>query len=96
MFEVVQIVVQAVVSIGLTAWLLRRDEKRLSELELSRAWNTPSFWIAVVYFSPLCLPIHGLRTRRSLMGLMIGLDFFWAVLLAQVLTGSLVHALGPE
>jgi hypothetical protein len=94
--EVLELVVQAVVSIGLTAWLLRRDERRLSELELARAWNVPSFWIAVVYFSPLCLPIHGVRTRRSLMGLMIGLDFFWVVLLAQVFAGTLVHALGLE
>ena len=88
---------QAVVSIALTAWLLRRDEKRLSELELSRAWNTPSFWIAVVYFSPLCLLIHGLRTRRSLMGLLIGLDFAWVVLLAQLLADELIQAaLRPE
>jgi len=90
-------VLQAVVSIALTAWLLRRDEKRLSELELSRAWNTPSFWIAVVYFSPLCLLIHGLRTRRSLMGLLIGLDFAWVVLLAQLLADELIQAaLRPE
>jgi hypothetical protein len=30
------------------------------------------------------------------MGLMIGLDFFVVVLLAQILAGSLLHALRPE
>ena len=96
MLEVTQLVVQAVISIGLTAWLLRLDERRLSEVELSRAWPTPSFWIAVVYFSPLCLLIHGVRTRRSLKGLLIGLGFFLVVLLAQLLAGSLLDTLRPE
>jgi hypothetical protein len=40
----------------------------MTEEQRARAWPTASRRIAVVYFSPLCVPLHFLRTRRSLRG----------------------------
>jgi hypothetical protein len=96
MLEVVQLVVQMAVGIALPAWLVRWDERRLGELELSRAWHPASFWIAVVVFGPLCLPFHFVRTRRSLLGLVLGLAALVAAVLGQLLAAGLLGALGPE
>jgi hypothetical protein len=95
-FKVVEVAVAMILNIALPALLVHRDEKRLSEIELSRAWNKASFWSAMLAFGPLCLPFHGVRTRRSFLGLMVGLDFFWVVLLGQTLAGALLGSLRPE
>jgi hypothetical protein len=36
----------------------------------------------VVWFSPLCLLIHFLRTRRSLLGLLLGVSWLFGAMLA--------------
>ena len=52
------------------AWaaLLAWDERRMTDEQRARAWPVASRRIAVVLFSPLCVPLHFLRTRRSLRG----------------------------
>ena len=65
-------------------WLLRWDEKRLPKAQWLRSWNDASHWSAVLEFSFLCLPLHFWRTRRSFLGLLLGL--FWMCLTAAVLT----------
>jgi hypothetical protein len=96
MFDVLEVVVQMVLNIALPAWLIRWDERRLSELQLSRAWPPASFWIAVVAFGPLCLPFHFVRTRRSLLGLVWGILAFAVALSGLLLAGIVLGALGPE
>ncbi len=82
MRDVVVFSVQVAATIGISAWVVRRDVKRLEPRLLSRAWPDASLWAAVVYFSPLCVPIHFLRTRRSLPGVFLALGWFVGTVLA--------------
>ncbi len=76
--SVVDLVLQIALGIVLTAWVVRRDMRRASSQKLARSWNDASFWSAVVAFGPLCIPVHFVRTRRTLLGL--GLGLLWAAL----------------
>jgi hypothetical protein len=69
------LLVSFAVTIGVTAWILHFDIARLSPERLARAWPTASLWSAIVYFSPLCLLIHFAKTRRSLLGLLLGIGW---------------------
>jgi hypothetical protein len=94
--DVALVVLQMALGIALPAWLVRWDEKRLREPALSRTWNPASFWIAVVVFGPLCLPVHFLRTRRSVAGLLLGLAALVVAVVGQVLAAGLLGALAGE
>ena len=90
MSAIVAFVVQAALQIALTAWVIRRDLRRLAPDELDRAWNDASFWVAVVVFSPLCIPVHFARTRRSLGGFALGLFWLAAVMFALGVVDALL------
>jgi protein-S-isoprenylcysteine O-methyltransferase Ste14 len=78
----------------LVPWLiLRRDFARLAPPALDRAWNPASFWMAIVMFGPLCLPFHFVKTRRSLLGLLMGLGWMLAAFVAIGLVASALEAL---
>jgi len=78
MRDVLVLCVQFVTTIFVSAWVVRRDVQRLGPDLLSRAWPEPSLWSAVVCFSPICVPIHFVRTRRSLLGVALGVGWFFA------------------
>jgi hypothetical protein len=78
MHDVATLIVQFAATIWVSAWVVRRDLKRLAPDLLSRAWPESSFWSAVVCFSPLCVPLHFVRTRRSALGAAVGLGWFFA------------------
>jgi hypothetical protein len=86
------LLVQLGVGIVLPAWIVRRDERRLGEELLRRAWPPASFWCAVVAFGLLCLPVHFTRTRRSAKGLLLGIAWSLGVALVQVGLGSIAGA----
>ncbi|MCK6533863.1 MAG: hypothetical protein L6Q84_12910 [Polyangiaceae bacterium] len=69
-------------------WIVRRDLKKLEGERLARAWNDASFWSAIVLFGPLSLPFHFTKTRRSLLGFVLGLVWMVAAFLAIGLLGS--------
>lgn len=73
---------QLVLGILVPWWILRRDLDRLRPEQLARAWNDVTFWMAIVVFGPLALPFHFTKTRRSLLGLLLGLGWFVAAVLA--------------
>jgi len=79
-----------VLGIAVPHWLLRWDERRLTSEQHDRAWNDASHWTAIVAFSFLCLPVHFVKTRRSVRGLLLGIG---VTVLAIVLTGVLLEAL---
>lgn len=95
MTEVIELVVSAALQIYLTFWLIRRDERRLTGLAAARMFLPATFWVAVVVFGPLSIPIHFVRTRRSLSGLMLGLLWLVAVLglitLAGLILGTILE-----
>jgi hypothetical protein len=74
--DVLVLVFQFAATIAVSAWIVRRDVRRLEPRLLSRAWPEPSLWSAVVCFSPLCIPIHFVRTRRSFTGVALGVGWF--------------------
>ena len=82
MRDVLVLCVQFVATIFVSAWVVRRDVRRLAPELLSRAWPEPSLWSAVVCFSPICVPIHFVRTRRSLLGIGLGVAWFSATVVA--------------
>ena len=89
MAEAVLVLLSFALGIAIPAWLVRFDMRRLSEERLARAWPDVSLWVAVVAFGPLCIPVHFWKTRRSLLGLLLGLVCFaaaWTVL-ALILRG---------
>lgn len=86
--SVIDLVSQIALQITLTAWVVRRDMRRASPERLLRAWNDATFWTAVVVFGPLCIPVHFVRTRRSIVGLLIGVLWMVAVLVALWLFGE--------
>jgi hypothetical protein len=75
---VIELVLQIALGIALTAWVVRRDMRRLPPALYVRSWNEASFWNAVVAFQPWSILVHFVRTRRSVWGLVLGV--FWTVL----------------
>lgn len=90
MGELLEFIGQAALVIALTAWVIRRDLRRLSGEQLDRAWNDATFWSAIVMFSPLCVPIHFARTRRSLAGLALGLGWMLGVVAVSAAVSALL------
>jgi hypothetical protein len=88
--ELIALFAQLVAGIVLPAWVVRHDERHLCEERLDRAWPPASFWCAVVTFGLFCLPIHFLRTRRSIWGLGLGLVWSLGVTLVQAGLGRLM------
>ena len=73
MAEAVVVILSFALGIAIPVWLVRFDMRRLSDEQLERAWPDVSLWMAVVAFGPLCIPVHFWKTRRSLLGLLLGL-----------------------
>jgi hypothetical protein len=81
---VFDLVLQIALGVALTAWVVRRDMRRLPPELFARSWNEASFWSAVVAFHPLSILVHFVRTRRSVWGVVLGL--FWTALVLAVLS----------
>jgi hypothetical protein len=92
MRDVVSLIVQFAATIAVSAWVVRRDLERLAPELLSRAWPESSFWSAVVCFSPICVPLHFVRTRRSALGVALGIVWFFATMVAVNGLGWVVDA----
>ena len=86
--SVVDLLLQIALGVTLTQWVLRRDMRRLPPWQYRRAWNEASFWSAVVAFGPLCIPVHFIRTRRTLLGAARGAAWMTAVLVVISLIGD--------
>ncbi len=70
--EVLLFTFSLALGIAVPALIVRWDLGRLSGERLARSWPEASFWLAVVMFGPLCVPIHFIRTRRSWAGFGLG------------------------
>ena len=97
MSEVVILVLSFVLNAALPYLVVRYDLSRLPERQLARAWPEASFLAAVFAFGPLSLPVHFVKTRRSLMGLGLGLAMCALTLVVETLLASaLALLLGVE
>jgi hypothetical protein len=88
--DVLLVVIRIFLSIAIPWWIVRHDMKKLSEQQLARAWNDASFWVAVVVFNELCIPVHFVKVRRSLIGLLLGI--FWLAVAIAVSVAALSMA----
>lgn len=61
--ELVFTLVSWPVSIVVSQVLIRLDERRLTSSQLERAWPAVTRDMCTMMLGPLCLPLHGLRTR---------------------------------
>jgi hypothetical protein len=87
---VLDLLLQIVLGVVFTAWVIRRDMRRAPPARLARSWNDASFWSAVVAFGPLSIPVHFVRTRRSFVGLLVGLVAMAAVFAALALVSTVL------
>jgi hypothetical protein len=79
--EVLLFTLSFALGIAVPALIVRRDLTRLTGEALARAWPDASLWAAVVVFGPLCLPVHFIRTRRSGLGIALGLGWLVGAIL---------------
>jgi hypothetical protein len=85
---VVDLVLQIALGVVFTGWVVRRDMRRLPPALYARSWSEASFWSAIVAFGPLSIPVHFVRTRRTLVGALSGLVWMGIVLLALSLVSA--------
>jgi len=94
--SVLAVVLDIVLGVVLTAWVVRRDTRRLSPERRARSWSDASFWSAVVAFGPLSIPVHFARTRRTVVGFLLGCGVMVLVLAVLELVGDVFLWLGGE
>jgi len=96
--SVADIVVVAILGRGLAYGIVTWDERRLERVaphQLERAWPPASKGSAILQFGELALPVHFLRTRRSLVGLLWAVVAFSAVAVVEELALMLLDNFAP-
>jgi hypothetical protein len=91
---VLDLALQIVLGALFTAWVVRRDMRGLPPERLARSWNVASFWSAVVGFGPLSIPVHFARTRRTLLGFLLGVAWAAGVIVVLGIVSDLVASVG--
>ena len=95
-FELVSVIVWYATVLPGVRTILVRDEARLRGVRASRAWPAVSrdaalfaiYNVGFLFF--FVLPIHFWRTRRSILGVLIGVG--WVVALVAVVIGAQLAA----
>jgi hypothetical protein len=87
--EFVRVVTSLVVTLPGVIAIIVIDERRLTGIELDRAWPTLSRDCAIlglltIGVPQLCVPIHFIRTRRSLLGAVLGLAWLATIVLCNI------------
>nr|PZN22670.1 MAG: hypothetical protein DIU78_15275 [Pseudomonadota bacterium] len=88
MLEVLHVLVQLLFGVAAPGLVIRRDIARLSPERWARSWNDATLWAAAAAFGPLALVVHFARTRRSFVGLGLGLLWASAVVAASTLIAT--------
>ncbi len=68
------------------------DERRLPPEAQARAWPMSTRLSAALAFGPLALPVHFFRTRRTVLGTLLGFVVTIAFVLFIAGVSSAVHA----
>jgi len=92
MRDALVMVLEFVAAIFVSALVVVRDVKHLEPRLLARAWPTTSIWSAVALLGPFCIPLHFVRTRRSLAGLGLGVAWLAGAILALEAFGWVLEA----
>jgi hypothetical protein len=86
--ELVQILASWAVTLPAVAMIISHDERRLTPELLERAWPPQSrdaaiFGLWNLGVHPLCVLIHFARTRRSVLGILVGLSWLLLILIVD-------------
>ncbi len=92
MSEVVLFVLGWIVSTATTFGILILDERSMGDALLERAWPPVSRNAAVCFFGPLALPVHFIRTRRNVVGILLGVGAVAIVAIVSELVGMALEA----
>jgi hypothetical protein len=76
MHDVLLYALQLVLGVVVPGVLVRRDIRRLPPVQRARAWPDASVWSAMALVSVLAVILHFARTRRTLLGFLLGLAWF--------------------
>ncbi len=87
--EIAAILVSGAVSWTVSALVIKRDEKKLDETMLARAYPPATLAASVFLFQQVAVLVHFVRTRRSFKGFLLGIG--WAV--AAMIPSFVVDAL---
>jgi hypothetical protein len=89
--ELVQVLASWVFTVPTFTAVIVTDERRLKGVELERSWPALSrdaaifaVWLFGVFYACLALLVHFASTRRTLVGLALGLGWALAILLINV------------
>jgi len=93
LFEVLSVIFSLFGSAALVFVIVWYDERRSSLERLDRAWPVSTRLVAVMAFGPLCLPVHFWRTRRTFLGVGLGLLLAAAVFAVDIGVSALLEAI---
>ncbi len=95
LIEIGALLASAAVSWTASAWVIKRDEKKLSEEMLARAYAPATLACSVFLFQQLAVLVHFVRTRRSLRGFLLGVGWTLAAFVPSALVELLFDAFLP-
>lgn len=94
--EVVAILVSGAVSWTASAWIIKRDEKKLDGPMLARAYAPATLIASVFLFQQIAVLVHFIRTRRSFKGFFLGLGWAIAALVPSIVIDAIFGLFLPE
>ena len=93
MLDVLEVALSMLVGTVGTILIVAWDERRLGPEARDRAWPIATRLSAAFAFGPLALPVHFFRTRRSVLGTLLGVFVAAAVVLVIEGLSLALHAL---
>jgi len=94
--EVSAILSSAAVSWTVSALVIKRDEKKLDDAMLARAYPPATFAIAVFLFQQIAVLVHFVRTRRSVRGFFLGLAWTLAAFVPSIVVDAIWGIFVPD
>jgi len=94
--EVAAILVSGAVAWTTSAWIIKRDEKKLDEVMLARAYAPATLIASVFLFQQIAVLVHFIRTRRSFKGFFLGLAWAIAAFVPSVIVDTIFGLFLPD
>lgn len=94
--EVVAILVSGAVSWTVSAWIIKRDEKKLDATMLARAYAPATLIASVFLFQQIAVLVHFIRTRRSFKGFFLGLGWAIAAFVPSIIVDAIFGLFLPD
>ena len=96
LLEVAALLASAAASWAASYWVVKRDERRLSEEMLARAYAPATLACSVFLFQQIAVLVHFIRTRRSWKGLLLGLLWMAIAMVPELVVDAVFGAFLPD